>query len=267
MPSAINWLVEPWQAPLLARGGIVAMLTGAAAAAIGCWVLLRDLPYAAESLSHGMFPGIVAAAILGLPVALGGFVGLGLSALAIFGARRFITEENHAVTIAIVPMLGLGAVLALSGPIPAGTGSALFGDVLATDRLDLIAALLVAAAVATALYRFHWQLLASGLSTGNALADGIVLLLLAIATAAAARGLGALLAVALIVGPAAAARKVASARAGQMIWIAAGIAILAVGVGVEASWHLDVATGPAIAICAILPAALASARWPRRGQA
>ena len=257
MHSALTWITEPWQAPLLARGGIVAMLTGAAAAAIGCWVLLRDLPFAAESLSHGMFPGLVAAALLGLPIALGGIAGLGLSAFAIFAARRFIAEENHAVAIAIVPMLGLGAILALSGPVPAGTGSALFGDVLSTDRADLIGAVFVTAGVGFALYRLHWRLLASGIAGKTLSADAIVLFLLAIATAAAARSLGALLAVALIVGPAAAARRL-TRRAGAMVATAALISILSVAIGVEASWHLDVSTGPAIAISAILPAALVS---------
>jgi ABC-type Mn2+/Zn2+ transport system permease subunit len=49
-----------------------------------------------------------------------------------------------------------------------------------------------------------------------------------------------------------------------MILIAAGTAIVSVTVGVEASWHLDVATGPAIALCAIIPAAIAAGVKPRK---
>jgi len=263
MPAALDWILQPWQAPVLARGGLIAMLTGAAAAAIGCWVLLRDLPYAAESLSHGMFPGLVAAAILGIPVAVGGLGGLAVAAIAIYASRRWVTEENHSVSIAILPMLGLGAILALSGPIPPGTGNALFGDVLATGDVDLLAAVAVVTAVAIVLYRLHWRLLAAGLQGSGINADAIVLILLAVATAAAAHGLGALLAVALIIGPAAAARRFSN-RAGQMIIAAAAIAVASVAVGVEASWHLDLAAGPTIAFCAIIPAAFASALY--RGQ-
>ena len=257
MHSALHWIAEPWQAPLLARGGMVAMLTGAAAAAIGCWVLLRDLPFAAESLSHGMFPGLVGAALLGIPIMLGGLIGLGLSAAAIFLARRFISEESHSVAIAIIPLLGLGAIMALSGPIPAGTGSALFGDVLSTSTADLALALTVAVTVSLALYRLHWRLLSSGLQGASVSADGIILVLLAIATAAAAIGLGALLAVALIIGPAAAAQRLYT-RASSMIIMASVIAVASVAIGIELSWHLDVATGPAIAVSAIVPAALAT---------
>jgi ABC-type Mn2+/Zn2+ transport system permease subunit len=49
-----------------------------------------------------------------------------------------------------------------------------------------------------------------------------------------------------------------------MIVAAAGIAIASVAVGVEASWHLDLASGPTIAFCAIIPAAIAGALQTRR---
>jgi ABC-type Mn2+/Zn2+ transport system permease subunit len=49
-----------------------------------------------------------------------------------------------------------------------------------------------------------------------------------------------------------------------MIIAAAAIAVASVAVGVEASWHLDLAAGPTIAFCAIIPAAFASALY--RGQ-
>jgi manganese/iron transport system permease protein len=210
-----------------------------------------------------MFPGLIAAAILGIPMALGGLTGLAIAGLAIYASRRWVTEENHSVSIAILPMLGLGAVLALSGPIPPGTGSALFGDVLATSDVDLAAAVAVVATVALVLHRLHWRLLSSGLQGSGVNADAIVLVLLAVATAAAAHGLGALLAVALIIGPAAAAKSL-STRSGQMILTAAGTAVISVAIGVEASWHLDLATGPTIAFCAIIPAAVAAAISPKR---
>lgn len=261
MSSAFDWIVSPWQAPLLGRGGLIAVIVGSAAAAAGCWVLLRDLPFAAESMSHGMFPGLIGAALLGVPLALGGLVGLAVSAAVIWTARRFIAEESHAVAIAIVPMLGLGAILALSGPVPPGTGNALFGDILATDAKDLVAAITVAVLIALALHRFHWRLLAAGVGGSRLAADALVLAMLAFATAAAARSLGALLAVALIIGPPVAARRLFS-RSSSMVIASAAIAAVAVAVGVEAAWHLDVAAGPAIAICAIIPAAAAAAVRP-----
>jgi len=153
----------------------------------------------------------------------------------------------------------------MSGPIPPGTGSALFGDVLSTDTNDLVAAAAVGCVVAATLYGLHWRLLASGLANRGVTADAIVLVLLAIATAAAARSLGALLSVALVIGPASAAHRL-TRKAAPMVFTAAGIALLSVLIGVEASWHIDTATGPTIAICAIIPAAIATAVRPKRIQ-
>ncbi|MEI6446300.1 MAG: metal ABC transporter permease [Actinomycetes bacterium] len=253
----IGWLLEPWNAPLVAKGGLAALIVGVPAAAIGCWVILRDLPYAAESLAHGMFPGLVLATLIGLPVALGGIAGLAAAAAAIALARAARIESDAAVAVAVTPLLGLGAALALSGSAPPGAEAALFGDVLSVRTGDVALALAFAAVASIALRLGHWQLVASGLRTGLSYrSDAIVLFLLAAATIAAARSLGALLTVSLILGPAAAAR-VMTRRAAPMILTAAAIAAVTILLGIELSWHAGWATGPSIAICAIIPAAMA----------
>ena len=50
-------------------------LVGLVGGWLGCWVLLYGVSYSAESLSHGMFPGLVGASLLGLPLVAGGAVG------------------------------------------------------------------------------------------------------------------------------------------------------------------------------------------------
>ena len=47
-------------------------LLGVAGGALGCWVVLYGLSYAAESLAHSIFPGLVVAALAGVPLLLGG---------------------------------------------------------------------------------------------------------------------------------------------------------------------------------------------------
>lgn len=252
----IDWLTEPWHSPLVTRGGITALLVGVPAAGIGCWVILRDLPYAAESLAHGMFPGLVAAALLGLPLMAGGIVGLAAAAGAIALARRSGVDAEAAVAVAITPLIGLGAILSLSGDTPPGADSFLFGDVLATSTGDALIALGFATGAILALRSAHWRFVAVGVrSAAHGRADALVLLLLAAATVAAARSIGALLAVALIVGPAAAALHT-TRRAAPAVLVAMSIAALAVPVGIELSWHAELGTGPSIAICAIIPAAV-----------
>jgi zinc/manganese transport system permease protein len=264
MPAPFQWLLDPWQSAIVGPGAAVTVVVGASAAAIGCWVLLRDLPYAAESLSHGMFPGLVAASLLGVPIAIGGIAGLAVAAAAITAARRWVSPDNHSVAVAITPLLGLGAILALSGPVPPGVGDALFGDVLAADTTDLLTALVLTPVLLVLLRAAHWRLLASGVrSSDSSRIDTLVICLLVVATAMAAGSLGALLAVALIIGPASAAERMAL-RASRILWLAASIAALSAVVGIEVAWHAGIAAGPTIAICAIIPAAASALLLPKQ---
>src|SRR5688500_5026270 len=66
----------------------VLLLLGAAAAPLGVWVLLFRTSYAAESLAHGMLPGLIAATAIGAPLLLGALAGAGLAAVLIAAAAR-----------------------------------------------------------------------------------------------------------------------------------------------------------------------------------
>ena len=63
-------------------------LVGIVGGGLGCWVVLYGVSYSAESLSHGMFPGLVGASLLGLPLVVGGAVGVGVAARRHRRARR-----------------------------------------------------------------------------------------------------------------------------------------------------------------------------------
>ena len=63
-------------------------LIGLAGGAIGCWVVLYELSYAAESLAHSIFPGLVLAALAGVPLLLGATPAIVIAALAIALAAR-----------------------------------------------------------------------------------------------------------------------------------------------------------------------------------
>ena len=64
-------LLEPWSHPFMQRALLELLFVGVVGAVLGCWVVLYELAYSAESLAHALFPGLVAAALLGLPLLLG----------------------------------------------------------------------------------------------------------------------------------------------------------------------------------------------------
>lgn len=253
-------LLDPWSEPVMRRALAEVVLVGLAGGALGCWIVFYGLAYSAESLAHALLPGLVAATLAGLPLVLGGAAGLAVAAAAIAAAGR-VPEAGRdtAVAVVVTGMLGLGVLLALSPETPAGLGRLLFGDVLGVTDRDVALAGGLAAVVLAALRVLHPTLLLVGFDRLHARALGrppgrvdlALLLLLALALLVAVQGLGNLLVVAVLVGPAAAARLL-TRRMGPMLAASAAIAVLAGVAGLYASHHLRTAAGASIAAVLVL---------------
>ena len=206
-----------------------------AGGALGAWVVSYRLSYSAESLAHAMLPGLVVAALTGLPLLLGGTVGILFAALAVALAGRVPgLGRDTGVAVVVTTLFGLGALLALSPDTPAGLGALLFGDVLGASDTDLALAAALVVLVLLALRVLHGRLLVLGFDRVNARALGVaplpvdaaLLVLVALAIVVAVQGLGSLLVVAVLVAPAAAAAQL-SDRMGARLAIGAGVAVLA----------------------------------------
>ena len=244
-----------------------------AGGAIGCWVVLYRLSYAAESLAHSIFPGLVLATLAGVPLLLGAAPAIAIAALAIVLISRLPgVEREVAVGVVVTTLFGLGVLLALSPDSPPGLQGLLFGDILGPSDGDLIAAAVLVVVVLAGLAVFHPRLLAVGFDRGVAGAMGlrpgaieaVLMVLLAAAIVVAVQGLGNLLVVAVFVGPAAAARELTD-RALPMTVLAVAIGILAGLAGLYLSYYVGTAGGASVAL-AILAAYLlcAAAGWLRR---
>jgi ABC-type Mn2+/Zn2+ transport system permease subunit len=273
MATALPWLTDPWREPFMVRAFAEMALLGIAGGVLGCWVVFYGLSYSAESLAHGLFPGLVVAALLGFPLLLGGAAGIAVAAVGVaLAARAPGLGRDAPVAVVVTGLLGLGALLALSAQSPPGLQGLLFGDVLGlTDGDVLLAAGLVAALLAL-LAALHWRLLAVGFDRGGArglgvsatTVDAALLLALALAIVVAVQGLGNLLVVALLVGPAATARLLAR-RLGPMMALAAALGAACGAAGLYASYHFDTAAGASIAaIMVVLYAGIAMTRGYHR---
>jgi ABC-type Mn2+/Zn2+ transport system permease subunit len=250
---------EPLQEEFMRRAIVEMTLLGMAGGALGCWVVLYEFSYAAESLAHSLFPGLVLAAIAGIPLLLGAAPAIALAALAIAIASRLPgVGREVGVAVVVTTMFGLGVLLALSPDSPPGVESLLFGDIFGPTDLDLASAAALVAVVAGALWFLHGRLLATGfdragapaLGLSPALADAALLVLLATAIVVAVQGLGNLLVVAVFVGPAAAARRLTD-RMAPMIGVAAAIAVLAGLAGLYFSYYLGTAGGASVALAIV----------------
>jgi ABC-type Mn2+/Zn2+ transport system permease subunit len=257
-------MLEPLQEPFMQRALAEVVLVGAVGGALGCWVVFYGFSYAAESLAHSIFPGLVLAAIAGVPLLLGAAPAIVLAALGIALCARIAgVSREAAVAVVVTTMFGLGVLLARSPRSPPGVESLLFGDVFGATDADLLTAAGLVVAVAVALRLLHGRLLIAGFDRGTArslgvspaLADAALLVLLAAGIVVAVQGLGNLLVVAVFVGPAAAARRL-SDRMLPMMLLAAGLAVLAGIGGLYLSYYAGTAGGASVALAIVAVYAL-----------
>ena len=187
---------------------------------LGVWVLLYRDAYAAESISHGMLPGLVVAALAGVPLLLGAIGGVlrrrgGDRARRARPAARAPTSASRSCVSAL---FGLGGMLALSPESPPRLQELLFGDLLGVTGGDLVVA---GAARRRRRARARRRATARSRSSASTAArpprsargparwELALLVVLAVTTVAAVQGLGNLLLVALVLAPAAAALSLA----------------------------------------------------------
>jgi ABC-type Mn2+/Zn2+ transport system permease subunit len=255
LATVLDALADPFSQALMQRALLEVLLLAAVGGTLGCWVVLGGLSYGAESLAHGMFPGLVLAALAGVPLLLGGAAGILVAALAVaLAARVERIGRDDAIAVAVTTLFGLGALLALSPDTPVGIQGLLFGDVLGTSQEDLLAGGALVAVVLLALRFGHHRLLAVGFDRTGARAlgvapvavDALLLTLLALAVLVAVQGLGNLLVVAVLVAPAAAARLLTRRLAPMMVLAVVLGAVAGIG-GLYLSYYARVAAGASIA--------------------
>jgi ABC-type Mn2+/Zn2+ transport system permease subunit len=267
----LSWLADPFGAPLMQRALGEVLLLALACGPLGVWIVLYRQSYAAESIAHGLLPGLVLAALAGLPLLLGATGGVVVAAGAIaLAGRDERVGGDAAVAVVVSALFGLGALLALSPAVPPRLGELLFGDLLGVTGDDLLQAGAIAAVAAFAFALGHRRLAlgvfdpasARSLGARPSRAEAGLLVLLALCMVAAVQGLGNLLAVALVLAPGAAALNV-TRRLPAALAVSVVLAALAGVAGLLASYHWEVAAGAAVALAAVVLFGLSLGVSPR----
>jgi ABC-type Mn2+/Zn2+ transport system permease subunit len=256
----LSWLLDPFSGALATRALVEVVLLALACGPLGVWIVLYRQSYAAESIAHAMLPGLVIAALAGAPLLLGAAGGVlaGAGAIALAGRDERVGADA-AVAVTVSALFGVGALLALSPDVPARLGELLFGDLLGVTRGDVLAAGAVAVATGIALGLGHRSLAlgvfdpsaARSLGARPSLTEVALLAALGLCTVVAVQGLGNLLAVALVVAPGATALNF-TRRLGPALAASVAVGALAGAAGLLLSYHLEVAAGASVALCALV---------------
>jgi ABC-type Mn2+/Zn2+ transport system permease subunit len=248
-----------WWDDAVHRAAAEAVLVGALAGLIGVRVVLRRMAFFTMALTHATFPGVVAAAIIGVHVRLGGALAGAVVALGVAALSR--GRGQHAAAATGVLLAGgsaLGvALVAVRDGFSRDLSSFLVGSILTVSTRDVAATAVVLVVVGAALAGTARPMLFAGFDAGGARAAGLrtgaldLVLLLGIEAVivTAVPAIGTILALALIVAPAASAR-LWSDRLAVITPLAMVLGVLSGLLGLGASVRYDVAAGAAITLVA-----------------
>ena len=262
----------------LVRALLAGIGVALAAGPLGCFVVWRRMAYFGDSSGHGALLGVSLGFLAGIDLNLGVL----LTAVAIAFLLAFLERQDR---LPVDTMLGILAqstlslgliVMSLATTTKVDLLGYLFGDILAVTPVDLAWIYAGTVAVLGALVVVWRPLLATTVHADMAQVEGVAIgwmrlaftLLVAVVVATAMKIVGVLLITALLILPAAAARRLARSPE-QMAAGAACAGCVAVGAGIFASFRWDVPSGPAIVLAAtvLLGVASLAGMGMRRGQA
>src|SRR5919198_2879409 len=252
-------MLAPFHYAFVQRGVVEVLLLSIPAGILGTWIVLRGLAFFSHAVGTAAFPGLVLAAGLAWPAPAGAALAAAAYTFGVEGlASRRESDRETLTGLTLVGALALGVVLA-SDVFHSGANveTLLFGSLLLVGprdvRLAAVAALLALALTATLGRRwlaigFERQT-ARSLGVRAAVYDTVLLGAVAFAVVAALSAVGALLAAALYVVPAATTRLWFRRLPA---WQAASVPLAAIEgvVGLWLSVELNAPPGPAIAVLA-----------------
>ena len=198
-------------------GALLAIIGGL----VGVFVMHRELSFAVHGISELSFAGAAVFLLIGLDVVFGSVFGSFLAALIIALLGDKARDRNSIVAVLMPFGLGIGILaLALYPGRAANKFGLLTGQIVAVDDPKLGAMALIALVVITTLLIIWRPLSFASLDQEVAVARGVksrllgvvFILLLGLAVAAAVQIVGALLVLALLVTPAAAALRLSSSQ-------------------------------------------------------
>lgn len=227
---------------------------------LGCFIVWRRLAYFGDTLSHAALLGVALAFLFEVNITLAVFGVSACVSIALMLLQKRATLSSDALLGLLAhSALAVGlVVLAFMTWVRMDLMGFLFGDILAVSKTD-IAVIWLGGAVVLAVLAVIWRpLFAATVNRELAEAEGmnpervniIFMLLMAAVIAISMKIVGVLLITAMLIIPAAAARRFAPGPE-QMALMAAGIGAAAVVAGLFGSLEWDTPAGPSIVVAAL----------------
>ena len=215
----VDWSIYVQLLALVQNSIIAAAVLGIVGGLIGVFVMQRDMAFAVHGISELSFAGAAAALLLGVNVVAGSIVG-SLIAAALIGVLGAKARDRNSIIGVLMPFgIGLGILFLALYPGRSGNKFGLLtGQIISVDLPQLGLLLAISIVVLVALLIVWRPLAFDSLDPEVASARGVpgralsvvFMTLLGLTVAVSVQIIGALLVLALLVTPAAAALRVSS---------------------------------------------------------
>ena len=249
-------MLDDFFARALVAGIGVALVAGP----LGCFIVWRRLAYFGDTLSHAALLGVALAFLFEVNITLAVFAVSVLVSLALLLLQRRASLSSDALLGLLAhSSLALGLMaLAFMSWVRIDLMGFLFGDILAVSTMDILAIYAGGVFVLVVLAAIWTPLFAATVNRELAEAEGlrpdranlVFMILLATVIAISMKIVGVLLITAMLIIPAATARRL-SGGPEQMAVLAAGIGVIAVIGGLFGSLEWDTPSGPSIVVAAL----------------
>lgn len=238
-------------------GAVIAIV----AAPLGCFIVWRRLAYFSDTLSHSALLGIALGILweFNLLIAVIGS-SFTLAMFLLFLRRKHLLSNDTLLGILAHSSLAMGMItISLLDDVRVDVLSYLFGDLLTIDRQELVWMYGGGAILLVLIIKLWKALLSATVHEDLARVEGLpverlqlaLMLMLALVIAVAMKIVGVLLISALLIIPAATARRFSTSPE-MMALLAAIFGVIAVGNGLTGAYYFDLPAGPAVVAAAAL---------------
>lgn len=254
MNALINWFIEPLSHTFMQHALIAAVVIGVVCAILSCYVVLKGWSLMGDAISHAVFPGVIVAFLLGLPIALGAFIA-GLFCAMCVGYLKNNTriKEDTLMGVVFAGMFAAGLVMFTKIDTDQHLKHILFGNLLGISDTLLQQTLIICGIILAIIITKKRDLLLYCFDPSHARVAGLslellhygLLILLSATIVVAMQAVGVILVVAMLISPGITA-FVLTTRFNTMLLVATLSSCLTSIFGVIISYHLDSATGATI---------------------
>lgn len=256
MNALIYWFVEPFSHSFMQHALLASLVIGVVCAVLSCYVVLKGWSLMGDAISHAIFPGVVLAVWLGLPMSVGAFVA-GIVCATSVGYLKNHTrlKEDTLMGVVFAGMFAMGLVMFTKIDTDQHLKHLLFGNLLGISKAMLYQTVAVCGVILLVVMLKAKDILLYCFDPSHTRVSGLslpmlhygLLILLCATIVMAMQAVGVILVVAMLIAPGITA-FVLTSRFYTMLLVATLSACFSNVFGVIISYHLDSATGATIVL-------------------